>query len=84
MTEPGPEERLNIALDHFRDSIAFYGDKHGVKIFRKHLAAYIENAPWPADAPARRDAKSRLCRMRNPREIEDALAALWYEGNRTS
>ena len=77
--EPNPVERLTIVLDHFRDSLRFYGDALGLKIFRKHLGWYIENAPWPACAEARRAAKARLCRLDRPAEIEAALAGLWLE-----
>jgi tRNA-dihydrouridine synthase B len=77
LIEPQGAERLGIVLDHFRDSLKFYGDAHGVKIFRKQLGWYVENAPWPLDAAERRSAKSRLCRMVCPREIEAALTDLW-------
>ena len=75
--EPGLEERLAIALEHFHDSLRFYGDRLGLKIFRKHLGWYIENAPFPEEPAMRREAKSRLCRMTDPREVEAALVALW-------
>ncbi|MDE1937709.1 MAG: tRNA dihydrouridine synthase DusB [Alphaproteobacteria bacterium] len=77
MREPGLAERLAIVLDHFRDSLRFYGDALGLKTFRKHLGWYVENAPWPLSAQARRAAKSHLCQLREPREIEAALIALW-------
>lgn len=76
---PGVEARLGIALDHFRDSLEFYGDRLGLRIFRKHLAAYVENAPWPNAAEARRSARSALCRMEEPREVERSLIALWRD-----
>ncbi|MDE3116468.1 MAG: tRNA-dihydrouridine synthase, partial [Pseudomonadota bacterium] len=75
LTEPEPRERLAIALDHFGDSLNFYGDPHGVKIFRKHLGWYIDQAP--AAAEAKRAARGALCRMQAPREIESGLTALW-------
>lgn len=77
--EPDVETRLRIALAHFRDSLNFYGDRLGLKIFRKHLAAYIENAPWPASAEARRAARSALCRLEEPAAVEAALTALWRD-----
>lgn len=77
--EPDVEERLGIALDHFRDSLKFYGDRLGLRIFRKHLASYVENAPWPASAEARRAARSTLCRMDDPLEVEAGLIALWRD-----
>jgi nifR3 family TIM-barrel protein len=77
--EPQAAERLEIVLAHFADSLAFYGDGLGLKMFRKHLGWYIESAPWPADAVERRTAKARLCRLETAREVEAALAALWLE-----
>jgi len=79
---PDIEERLAIALDHFRASLAFYGDRLGLKIFRKHLAAYVEQAPWPADAQVRRTARAELCRLEEPAAVEAALTALWTEPDR--
>ncbi|HEY4125598.1 MAG TPA: tRNA dihydrouridine synthase DusB, partial [Rhizomicrobium sp.] len=77
MQEPELEARLGIILDHFADSLKFYGDALGLKIFRKHLGWYVENAPLPMDAVARRAEKSRLCRITAPREVEAALFDLW-------
>ncbi|MDO8295973.1 MAG: tRNA dihydrouridine synthase DusB [Caulobacter sp.] len=75
--EPSLAERLEIVLGHFRDSITFYGPRLGLRMFRKHLAAYVENAPAPASAEARREARGRLCRMDDPADVEAALTALW-------
>lgn len=80
--EPDAETRLAIALDHFRDSLAFYGDRLGLKIFRKHLAAYVEQAPWPASAETRRAARSQLCRLEEPGGVEAGLTALWTDPDR--
>ena len=78
IAEPSLPSRLAIALDHLADSLAFYGDEHGVKIFRKHLGWYVESAPF-ADGEARRAAKSRLCRLASAGEVEAALIALWAD-----
>lgn len=82
LREPGPAERLAIVVEHFRDSLAFYGERLGLKMFRKHLGWYIEQAPWPADAALRRTEKARLCRLETPAEVEAELAALWTGGAR--
>jgi nifR3 family TIM-barrel protein len=74
---PDAPTRLGIVIDHFRDSLAFYGERLGLKIFRKHLAAYIEEAPWPAAAEARREARSRLCRLEEAAAVVRGLEALW-------
>jgi tRNA-dihydrouridine synthase len=78
-SEPGPEARLELVLEHFREALAFYGDRLGLKIFRKHLGWYVEQAPWPADAADRRAAKARLCRLEAPAEVERELAAFWRD-----
>jgi tRNA-dihydrouridine synthase B len=75
--EPELPERLAVVLDHFRESLRFYGDALGLRVFRKHLAWYVERAALPICAEARRTAKSRLCRLTDPLEVEAALIGLW-------
>lgn len=79
---PDAETRLAIVIAHFRDSLAFYGERLGLKIFRKHLAAYVEQAPWPADPAARRAARASLCRLEDAATVETGLSALWREPER--
>jgi nifR3 family TIM-barrel protein len=79
---PDAPARLAIALDHFEDSLGFYGARLGLRIFRKHLAAYVEQAPWPADPQARRAARSELCRLEEPRAVTAALTGLWRDPQR--
>lgn len=74
---PDAETRLAIVLAHLDESLAFYGPRLGLRIFRKHLAAYIENAPWPTQAEARRSARARLCRLEEPSQVKSELTALW-------
>ena len=68
-----------------RASIAFHGPVVGLKTFKKHLGWYVEQAPWPVEADARRAAKSRLCRLDDADQVAADLAALWevmpYFGN---
>lgn len=77
LREPDMDERLAIVLGHLKDSVEFYGDVNGVKIFRKHLAWYVEQAPIPTDGDARRAAKARLCQLTTAAEVETDLIALW-------
>jgi len=77
LAEPGPEARLAIVVEHLRASIAFYGTPLGLKMFRKHLGWYIEQAPWPADPQHRREAKARICRLDEPQAVEAAMHDLW-------
>jgi nifR3 family TIM-barrel protein len=79
--EPDIDDRLSIALDHFDAALAFHGDHHGVRIFRKHLGWYIEAAPRPIDPALRRQAKATLCRLEDPRAIIEGLTTLWSSDN---
>lgn len=77
LQEPDREERCAIVLEHMHGSLAFYGPGLGLKMFRKHLGWYVEQAPWPADPTERRAAKSALCRLDDPADVATGLAALW-------
>jgi tRNA-dihydrouridine synthase len=77
LTEPRAEERVAIIEDHLRASIHHNGRLHGVRLFRKHLAAYVEAAPWSGGPALRREAKARLCRMEGFGAIIDGLCDLW-------
>ncbi|NBW09633.1 MAG: tRNA dihydrouridine synthase DusB [Caulobacteraceae bacterium] len=77
LEEPGPEERLAIVAEHLRASVAFYDGPVGLKMFRKHLGWYVEQAPWPADPAERRAAKSRLCRLDDAESVIRELKNLW-------
>lgn len=83
---PDVQTRLGLVLAHLADSLGFYGERLGLRIFRKHLAAYVDQAPWPAEAQARREARGRLCRLERAQEVERALIALWEssEGRRAA
>jgi tRNA-dihydrouridine synthase B len=82
--EPCAEERLAIALTHFRRSLEFYGERQGLKMFRKHLASYIEAAPWPETPEARRTARATLCRLEDPSAVERELTQLWLIDRRVA
>ena len=70
---------MAIVVEHLRASVAFYGLPLGLKMFRKHLGWYVEQAPWPADPVERRAAKARLCRLETPDAVEAAITHLWSE-----
>lgn len=76
-SEPSSEERLDIVLDHFDAALAFYGERLGQKVFRKHLGWYIEAAPWPPQPDARRSVKAQMCRLEQPAQVRSALRAVW-------
>jgi nifR3 family TIM-barrel protein len=76
--EPGPETRLAIVLEHMQASLDFYGDPLGLKVFKKHLGWYVQEAPWPETPDARRAAKAELCRLESAADVEAGLRRLWH------
>ncbi len=82
VSEPDLSARLDIALSHLDETLAFYGDGLGLKVFRKHLGWYIQGAPTPIDLAQRREAKARLCRLEQARDVETELTALWGQALR--
>lgn len=75
--EPGPEARLAILAEHLDACVRLAGRQRGVRLFRKHLAGYIEFAPWSGPDQLRREARARLCRYEDPIEIVRAVGDLW-------
>jgi nifR3 family TIM-barrel protein len=73
----GPDRaaQLDIALQHFAESLRFHGDLHGVRIFRKHLGWYIDG--FVQSDTARRAARASLLRLNEPKAIEEGLCILW-------
>ena len=67
------DAKAAIALEHFDRTLDLYGDARGVRIFRKHLAAYASAAPQPRGE----SQASNLCRLSHAGAIRDALSALF-------
>jgi len=80
LDEPSAAERFEIILAHLARSLKFYGDALGLRVFRKHLGWYVENAPlslFGGNGLTRRNEKARLCQIDRASALEAALAALW-------
>lgn len=70
-TEPDNSEKYSIALEHYNETLAFYGVGKGLRIARKHLAGYIEHSNFTGDKDA---LKSKICRSLDPREVKELLS----------
>ena len=77
--EPDAKTRLSILLEHLAASLRFYGDALGLRVFRKHLGWYVENAPFGTVA-TRREAKATLCRIDNATALEKNVMKFWQDG----
>ena len=72
---PAPEEKLASMLAQVRASVALYGDRLGVRVVRKHIAAFVD--AWCEDyglAPMH-ETRVALCRVDCPNALIDGLVA---------
>ena len=80
VAEPDARARLEILLEHLAASVKFYGDALGLRVFRKHLGWYVENAPFGTSA-TRREIKATLCRLESVTILEKAVTKFWLESS---
>ncbi len=76
---PTLERQGQIALRHYKEMLALYGEPLGVRMARKHLAAYIDYAPVQMDDSIRREFRSKLCQISSPNKVIEALGH-FYSG----
>jgi nifR3 family TIM-barrel protein len=76
LKEPAAETRLDILFRHLAASLKFYGEALGLRVFRKHLGWYVENARVGTQE-TRRAAKAQLCRIESAAALEKAVATFW-------
>ncbi|HEX4117358.1 MAG TPA: tRNA dihydrouridine synthase DusB [Rhizomicrobium sp.] len=74
--EPEAPSRLDILFHHLAASLKFYGEALGLRVFRKHLGWYVENAPL-GTPESRRAAKAQLCRIESAAALERSLVS-WF------
>ncbi|WP_425408531.1 tRNA dihydrouridine synthase DusB [Hyphococcus sp.] len=83
LVEPPLELQRDAAAAHYAETIQHYGAPLGVRMARKHLAAYIDHAPVNIDPARRRACRAAICRMASPVHVAAALDA-WFEGDFSS
>lgn len=79
LKEPSIEAQCGAALTHYRETIAHYGAPLGVRMARKHLAAYVDHAPVLLAPAERRRFRAALCRMASPEKTANALEAFFEQ-----
>ena len=70
-------EKIQIITGHYQDMLAFYGERKGVRVARKHLAGYIEDAPQIDTAEMRESMKQAVCRSNDPDFVLQVLGAAY-------
>lgn len=84
MIAPSLETQRDAAVFHYRDTIDLYGAPLGVRMARKHLAAYVDGAPLDIDPGERRAFRAAICKMSSPDRVAEALAAYFDADFRTA
>jgi nifR3 family TIM-barrel protein len=75
LPEITPNQALSIAKEHYLNLLEFYGEGHGSKVARKHLAGYIEQAPIELPDELRVKIKSKICRLNDKSRVIEMLEA---------
>ncbi|MFN6942932.1 MAG: tRNA dihydrouridine synthase DusB, partial [Parvibaculum sp.] len=70
------EEQGEIAAAHYRDMIGHYGERLGLRVARKHLVWYLEEASRRIPEEAM-EAKREIVRMDEPDAVLRRLAAFY-------
>src|SRR5690606_21799604 len=73
---PAWETQAEIVAGHYRDMLDHYGEGLGIRVARKHLVWYLEEASrrLPEEAMA---TKREIVRMTEPAAVLEALAAFY-------
>lgn len=70
---PTLEEQTTLFLRQYAMTIDHYGPRLGVRVARKHLAAFIDAAPIDLAPLQRRHWRAALCRLDDPAAVTDAI-----------
>lgn len=62
---------------YLEESLEFHGSTLGLRMARKHLAAFVDAAPLALEPAARRTRRADLCRLETPAEVAGAVRALF-------
>ena len=70
-------EKNDVITRHYTDMLDFYGERKGVRVARKHLAGYIEEAPQIKCSDMREAMKQAVCRSNDPDFVLQVLGAAY-------
>ncbi len=70
---PPLSDQIAGMIAHYRDVIALYGEPLGVRVARKHLSAFVDQAPVEAPVVIRKMYRTEICRTASPSKVEDLL-----------
>ncbi len=73
---PSLQAHFDLLAEQFEGTLGLYGNRPGLRMFRKHLAWSIDAAPMNMDIPARRSLRARACQLNEATDIRDLILRL--------
>ena len=71
---PPVEQQYQIVMKHFRDTLEFYGEEHGLRIFRKHFCWYSSGMSGASSF------REKINHLDNIKAVENAVR-IFYENH---
>ena len=73
-----PNSEKNVVItNHYKDMLSFYGERKGVRVARKHLSGYIEQAPQIQCGDMREAMRQAICRTNDPDFVLEVLSSAY-------
>ncbi|MEO1150409.1 MAG: tRNA dihydrouridine synthase DusB [Pseudomonadota bacterium] len=76
LTVPDLATQTRQMIEHYRATLALYGDPLGIRMARKHLAAFIDQLTAWLEPAAQKALRQQLCTSASPKSVTAALEAL--------
>lgn len=77
---PTEEEQINSLVQQVQDSVDLYGERLGVRVVRKHISAFIDQANWiMAAGPERTALRRNACQIADAERLCGQLLQLLKE-----
>jgi tRNA-dihydrouridine synthase len=70
---PAPEQKLASILEQLAGSVELYGERLGVRVVRKHVAAFIDAWCEDYDLPPMAEERVALCRLESSAALADGI-----------
>jgi tRNA-dihydrouridine synthase len=71
---PTPEQKLASMQAQIEASVALYGERLGIRVVRKHVAAFVDAWCEDHDLPPMAEQRVALCRLDDQAALQDGLA----------
>lgn len=81
--EPAPEQKLSSILEQITGAVELYGERLGVRVVRKHVAAFVDAWCEDYDLPPMAEERTALCRLDSPAALLDGIVEA-LAGRRTA